>query len=382
MSIHQVYINRAAKFLPNNPISNEEMESYLGFVNEKSSKSKHVVLRNNGIIQRYYAVDKEGKPTHTNYGMTALAIKSLFENSVLPIQSLQLLSCGTSSPDQMMPSHAVMVHGELSESTPMEVVSPSGVCCAGMHALKYAYMSIKCGEVENAVSAGSDRISPLIKASCFENEVHNLSLLEQDPFLSFEKDFLRWMLSDGAAAFLLQNKPNKNGISLRIDWIEAVSYANQTETCMNMASDKLPDGTLKSYSDCSQSEIVNKSIMSIKQDVKLLSQNIISLGFNKLKDIILKRGLDVNDIDYFLPHLSSEFFRSKIAEYLDSNGLHIPNEKWFTNLTTVGNVGAGSIYLMIEEIFNSGKLKKGQKLLLVVPESSRFSYVFSLLTVC
>ncbi len=382
MSLHQVYINRAAKYLPNEPVSNDEMESYLGVINEKASKSKHVVLRNNGIKQRFYAVDKAGNPTHTNYGMTALAIKSLFQNSPFPIQSVQLLSCGTSSPDQMMPSHAVMVHGELTESSPMEVVSPSGVCCAGMHALKYAYMSIKCGEVENAVSAGSERISPLIKSSCFENEVYNLSLLEENPYLSFEKDFLRWMLSDGAAAFLLQNKPNENGLSLRIDWIEGVSYANQVETCMNMASEKLPDGTLKSYSDCSQSEIVNKSIMSIKQDVKLLGQNIVLLGFNKLKDIIAKKGLIVNEIDYFLPHMSSEFFRSKIADFLDSNGLHIPNEKWFTNLTTIGNVGAGSIYLMIEELFNSGKLKKGQKILLAVPESSRFSYVFGLLTVC
>jgi len=382
MSIQQVYITRAAKFLPNDPVSNDEMESYLGIINEKSSKSKHVVLRNNGIKQRYYAVDKAGNPTHTNYGMTALAVKSLFQNSDFPIQSVQLLSCGTSSPDQMMPSHAVMVHGELNESSPMEVVSPSGVCCSGMHALKYAFMSIKCGEVERAVSTGSERISPLIKSSCFENEVHNLSLLEADPFLSFEKDFLRWMLSDGAAAFLLQNKPNENSASLRIEWIEGVSYANQVETCMNMASEKLPDGTLKSYSDCSQSELVNKSIMSIKQDVKLLGENIVLLGFNKLKDIIVKKGLVINEVDYFLPHMSSEFFRSKIADFLDSNGLHIPNEKWFTNLTTVGNVGAGSIYLMIEELLNSGKLKKGQKLLLAVPESSRFSYVFSLLTVC
>ncbi len=380
--MQDVYINRVAKFLPNGPISNDEMESYLGLINSKLSKSKHVVLRNNGIKCRYYALDKEGKATHTNYGMTANAIKSLFVNAPFPIQSLQLLACGTSTPDQMMPSHAIMVHGELKDSSPIEVVSPSGVCCSGMHALKYAYMSVKCGEVENAVSAGSERVSPVLKSSCFENEVTNLSLLEENPYLSFEKDFLRWMLSDGAAAVLMQNKPNEKGISLRIDWIEGASYANQTEACMYMASEKLPDGTLKGYSEFSLTEIVNRSIMSIKQDVKLLSNNIVTLGFNKLKNIIEKKGININEIDYFLPHMSSEFFRSKIAEYLDNNGLHIPNEKWFTNLTTLGNVGAGSIYLMIEDLFNSGKLIKGQKILLVVPESSRFSYVFSLLTVC
>jgi len=48
----------------------------------------------------------------------------------------------------------------------------------------------------------------------------------------------------------------------------------------------------------------------------------------------------------------------------------------------MGNVGAGSIYLMIDELLNGGKLQKGQKLLLMVPESARFAYVYALLTVC
>ena len=71
-----------------------------------------------------------------------------------------------------------------------------------------------------------------------------------------------------------------------------------------------------------------------------------------------------------------------MAEMLDNNNMHIPQEKWFTNLSSVGNVGAGSIYLMLEELFNSGKLQKGQKIFITVPESARFSYMYGLLTVC
>jgi 3-oxoacyl-[acyl-carrier-protein] synthase-3 len=37
---------------------------------------------------------------------------------------------------------------------------------------------------------------------------------------------------------------------------------------------------------------------------------------------------------------------------------------------------------MVEELANSGKLKKGDKILLSVPESARFSYSYALLTVC
>ena len=52
------------------------------------------------------------------------------------------------------------------------------------------------------------------------------------------------------------------------------------------------------------------------------------------------------------------------------------------NLKKVGNVGSASIYLMLEELMNSGNLKKGDKILLSVPESGRFSYSYAYLTVC
>src|SRR6478736_2445248 len=157
MSNNKVYITRTGSFLPNEPISSDEMESYLGYINGKPSKSRRIVLRNNGITRRFYAIDKDGKATHTNSQMTAQAVKALFKNNPEEIKNVELLSCGTSTPDQMMPSHGVMTHGYVPELGPIEVVSPSGVCCSGMHALKYAYMAIKSGEVTNAVSTGSER---------------------------------------------------------------------------------------------------------------------------------------------------------------------------------------------------------------------------------
>lgn len=381
MSENNAYITRTGSFLPNEAISNDEMESYLGFIDSKPSKSRRIVLRNNGILQRYYAIDRDGKATHTNAQMTALAVKELFKNDPKEVEKIELLSCGTSTPDQMMPSHGVMVHGWVPELGAIEVVSPSGVCCSGMHALKYAYMAVRSGDVETAISTGSERLSRVLRADTFEEEAQHLNKLEENPYISFEKDFLRWMLSDGAAAFLLANKPNENGISLRIDWIEGVSYAHQLEPCMYMASDKLENGELKSYMDYSSAEIMNQSILSIKQDVKLLGENIVARGFDKLKVIFDKRGNTVDEIQHFLPHMSSHFFKDKIADKLIENGMGIPDEKWFTNLSTTGNVGAGSCYLMLDELFKSNRLKKGEKILLAVPESSRFSYVFSMLTV-
>jgi 3-oxoacyl-[acyl-carrier-protein] synthase-3 len=381
MSLNQVYITKTAHFLPNSPVSNDEMEEYLGYINGKTSKSKRIVLRNNGITRRFYALTKNKRTTHTNAQMTANAVRELCDNDVEKLKEIQLICCGTSTPDQMMPSHGVMVHGWLPETGAAEVVSPSGVCCAGMHALKYGYMAIKNGEAQSAVATGSERTSGVLRSDVFEDEIQKLAQLEQNPNVAFEKDFLRWMLSDGAGAFLLSNKQNKESISLQIEWLEGASFAHLVEPCMYMASDKLEDGILKSFMDYSSEELVSQSILSIKQDVKLLSQHIVSFGFEKLKSIFDAKGLRVENVDHFLPHLSSEFFRSKIADKLAENGMTIPQEKWFTNLTMVGNVGAGSIYLMLDELFHSGRLKKGEKLLLLVPESSRFSYMYGYMTV-
>jgi 3-oxoacyl-[acyl-carrier-protein] synthase-3 len=382
MSLKEVYINNTSVFFPNDPVSNDEMEDYLGYINATPSRSKAIVLRNNGIKRRFYALTREGLPTHTNAQMTALAVKGLFKDDPSDIKSIDLLSCGTSSPDQMMPSHGVMVHGWLPEANSFEVVSPSGVCCAGMHAFKYAYLATKTGDAKRSVATGSERMSISLVAANFEDEAQKLKELSEDPYIGFEKEFLRWMLSDGAAAFLITDTKNENGISLRVDWIEGFSYANELSSCMYMGCEKLKDGTLKSYLEYSPHDLIEKSVLSIKQDVKLLSKNIVPYGGIGLKALLDKHGVKSEEIDYFLPHMSSEFFKDQIFKQLIINETGIEYDKWFVNLSQVGNVGAASVYLMVDELFHSGKLKVGDKILLLVPESARFSYMYSLLTVC
>jgi 3-oxoacyl-[acyl-carrier-protein] synthase-3 len=377
--LNEVYITRLAKFLPNRPVENDQMEFFLGMIDGKPSKARRIILRNNQITTRYYALDDRCRPTHSNAQLAAEAVRMLFDDRIT-FNDMDLLACGTTSPDQTLPSHASMVHGELG-GKPVEIISPSGSCATGMHAMKYAYMAIKSGEKRNAACAGSELFSTMMNARNFEKETERLHELNQNPILAFEKDFLRWMLSDGAGAALLQSEPNPEGISLRIDWIESISYANQMETCMYSGGEKLEDGTVRSWKEFTPEEALNRSLFSLRQDVKLLGENIYQMSNNFLADIVRKRNLNLDEIDYFLPHISSEYFRYRIDADSKEKGVHIPQEKWFTNLVRLGNVGAASIYFMLEEIFHSGLLKKGQKLLLGIPESARFSYVYSLVTV-
>lgn len=148
-----VYITKSAKCLPNDAVSNEEMESYLGLINETTSKARRLILRNNKIVNRYYALDKNGNSTHNNADLAHIAIQGLFDDS-FTAQDMELLSCGTTTPDVIVPSHASMVHGLLKNKS-LELNSSAGVCCSGMNALKFGFLSIKSGNTNNAVCVGS-----------------------------------------------------------------------------------------------------------------------------------------------------------------------------------------------------------------------------------
>ncbi len=377
--MNNVYITALSKFLPNEPIPSEEMEDYLGYINDQPSRSKNIILRQNKIKTRYYAITKDGKSTHSNAQLAAEAIRGV-ENDYFKLSDMELLAGGTSSADQILPSHTSMVQGELGGKA-TEILSAAGSCNAGMQAMKFSYLSVMAGNSANAVCFGSEKASTWMHARNYEKESENWKDLEKTPILGFEKDFLRWMLSDGAGAALLQNKPNPEGKSLRIEWLEFRSFSSELETCMYAGCVKNEDGSITPWRDYSGGQIMDNSLFSVRQDVKILGENIVKKGGEFLYEILQKHEFNINEIDYFLPHLSSEYFRQYIIEDLEKNNIVIPQEKWFTNLIRVGNVGAASIFLILEELFNTGGLEKGNKILCMVPESARFSYAYMLLTV-
>jgi len=366
----KVYITGTSAVLPNAPVDNDGIEGVLGMIAGKPSRARRIVLRNNGIRQRHYAIDPaSGQATHSNARLTAEAVRGLGS-----LADIDCLATGTSTPDQLMPNHGVMVHGELGIPA-CEVISTAGICVAGVTALKYAYMAVACGMAKNAVATASELVSPMLLARNFAAESeHRVSELEANPEIAFEKDFLRWMLSDGAGALRLQDAPRSEGLSLRIEWIDILSQADSMEVCMMAGGEKQADGSLQGWQAFPPAEWATRSIFAIKQDVRLLNENVTHQTLGKsLQNAMIKRGLNAADVDWFLPHMSSEYFRQPIADCMAALGFPVAPEKWFTNLQTRGNTGSASIYIMLDELVRSGRLKNGDRLLCFVPESGRFT---------
>lgn len=382
MSNRAAFITNVSAFLPNAAVNNDEMESVLGQVGTRPSRARRMVLRSNGIRQRHYAIEPQSR--QANYSNAQLAAEALraLEDEVFQLDQLGCLVAGSSIPDQLMPNHAVMVHGELANPA-CEVIGTAGVCLSGITALKYAYLSVLAGEHRFAAASGSERASAMMRAENFEGELaERVEQLERQPEIAFEKDFLRWMLSDGAGAVLIEPQPRADALSLRIDWIEVQSYAHEMDACMYAGAEKLADGSLQGWSQYSDEQRRQRSIMAVKQDVKQLNDNIVHYTVERpLKCLRDKRALDAARIDHFLPHYSSEFFRDRLAEGLRRVGFDLPQERWFTNLRDKGNTGSASIYIILEELFRSGRLQRGQRILCYVPESGRFSSAYMHLTV-
>lgn len=378
-----VYIQRLAGFLPGQAIPNDQMESVLGQVGERPSRARRVVLRNNGIRQRYYAIDPEtGMATHTNAQLTAAAVRRLV-GAGFDLDDIDLLACGTSSADQIMPGHASMVHGELG-NVPCEIASLSGVCISGMSALRYAALGVAGGLADTAVATGSERFSSFMRAGMFDDDAtHTVESLREQPEKAFHRDFLRWMLSDGAGAMLLRRTPAARGLCLRINWIEQHSFANRLPTCMYAGANKQSDDTLTGWLDYASPEAAARAgAFTLKQDVRLLNDNIVNVSFRDgLAAARTRRTFAADGIDWFVPHYSSEYFRPRLSAMMQEIGFVIPESRWFSNLGDIGNIGAASIYLMLEALMAGDNVAPGQTILCFVPESGRFSSAFMHLTV-
>lgn len=372
-----VYITATSSYFPNEKVVNDDMELYLGKLGDKPSRLKNIVLRQNGIKSRYYALDKNQQITHTNAEMAAQAINGLFASEEEKNKT-RLLSFGTSTPDQWLPSQAAMVHGETFKY-PMEIFSAAGVCLTSLNALKVAYMVVAGGWCDNAVSANSELVSPVLLSKLFEKEYDCIAEVAANPILAFEKDFLRFMLSDGAAAVHLQ--PEKHGDkNLLIDWIEMVSYAGELPACMYMGAEGMPDKSIRSWKNYTADEIGSMSLWAIKQDVKLLNEFAIARFVDAIERAISLHDVDLNKIRYVIPHISSMFFYKKLEDEINARGINLPESKWYTNLTWVGNVGSVAPVAALDELLRTMPIEPGDQIMLLVPESGRFSYGVALLT--
>lgn len=373
--MYDAYLTAFGEFLPGNPVRNENIEDHIGIVGDGISKYKKMVLRQNKIETRHYASNADGTFEYTVAELASQAILKAVENSESEIDDLDFLATSCSIHDSILPGLASLVHSKLGVDN-IDISSYQSVCGSSIMALRGAVNSVRLGEFSLAAISGSEIASRHFRPTFYEGTDY----FKENNSLPLDQEFLRYTLSDGAGAVLCEPRPNANSISLKVKWIKAKSFANRFPTCM-IGGAVQENGRLISWGNQETLQsAIEKGCFALKQDLKLVYEMMPVWAGHYLS--LVEDGTIVPDeIDHVVSHYSSESLKLEIIKLLEKSGSMIPEDRWFSNLTTKGNTGSASIFILLNELFYSGNLEVGQTILCHVPESGQAFNSFMLLEV-
>ncbi|MEO7995528.1 MAG: beta-ketoacyl synthase N-terminal-like domain-containing protein, partial [bacterium] len=226
--MNAVYCTSLGAYLPGAPIDNDQMETVLGLIGGQPSRLKARVLKSNGIRTRHYALDGAQQTTVQNEEMASAAIQACLTQSPWEPSDIGMLAVASAQGDLILPGFASQVQAAVGMPG-VEILTTHGICSSGMMALKATVNSLRLGEHDRAVVCASELVSRNLKASRYEAAGYGL----EGALPGLDAEFLRWMLSDGAAAALLETAPAERGLSLRVDWIRLMSQAQSYPVCMS-----------------------------------------------------------------------------------------------------------------------------------------------------
>ena len=369
------HLTALGTFLPGPPIVNDEMEDYLGRIYGKRSRARTRILKQNGIVSRHYAIDKNQQSLYSNAEMAALAVREALTRAGDHETGFDFLAAATSQGDHPLPGFASFVHAELG-APPCEIATHHGVCVSGVAALKHAVLQVEAERRQRAVACASEFASRLLKGSRYEGQQG----VERQG-LSFDAEFLRWMLSDGGGAAVVEPRPGRGHLSLKVDWIELTSFANRFAPCMYVGPAKNGSDRLASWLDFADyHRAADAGAINLRQDIRMLD-DVVTCAVDGALALVEAGRLNPRAIDWMVAHYSSNMFLDQSYDLAVRGGIEVARDRWFSNLRTKGNVGSASIYVLLEELARHPALEPGQKIFCVIPESGRFQFGYMLLTV-
>ena len=108
-----------------------------------------------------------------------------------------------------------------------------------------------------------------------------------------------------------------------------------------------------------QKQCISKLPYVVMQGKELFKVAVHSMA-DAVDEVLKKAKLSRSDVDWVVPHQANDRIITAVAKKLE-----IPKEKIFININKYGNMSAASIAVALYEASQSGKIKKGQIVVLV-----------------
>ena len=302
-----------ATYVPPRLLTNADLEKMVETTDEW-------ILQRTGIRERH--IVDPGVAT-SDLGREA-AIKAI-ENAGLSPADIGFIVVGTVTPDMMFPSTACIIQHKIGAQHAWGF-DLSAACSAFTYSLTTASQMVASGAHEHALVVGADVMSSIIdyqdRSTCV-------------------------LFGDGAGAVVVS--PARPGEPAIIDFEHEIDGAGGPALCMPAG------GSLKPSSH----ETVDQRLHYVKQE----GQAVFRFAVRKTEEIsrrILERnGLTAADIDLFVSHQANRRIIMSATEKLG-----VDPAKVVINIERFGNTTAATIPLALNDAIASGRLKKGQLVLL------------------
>jgi len=301
-------------YVPSKVLTNFDLEKMV-------DTSDEWITKRTGIKERHIAADDEATSD-----MAVKASEVAIKRANLEAKDIDLVVCATVTPDYFnMPATACIISNKLGISN-VQAFDISAACSGFVYALSVAKAFVESGMKKNVLVIGAEKFSSIVDWSDRNTCV---------------------LFGDGAGAAVISATTNKEEGFVDIHASADGSYADFLITpspgSVNPATKEAIEQGLQ-YVKMKGNETFKLAVKTLTQDVK---------------NILQKNNLEGKDIPHFVPHQANYRIINAVG-----NALNMSEEQVVLTVHKYGNTSAASIPMAINDIYESGRLKKGELMLL------------------
>ena len=303
-------ITGTGSFLPPKRLTNDALAAQLAI--DGIETSDQWIVERTGIRARHFA-----EPDVGSSDLAVAAARRALEAADVDAASIDLIIVATSTPDMVFPSTACLVQQKLGVAG-CAAFDVQAVCSGFVYALTIADSMIRTGAASKALVIGAEVFSRI---------------------LDFKDRGTCVLFGDGAGAVVLE----------------------ASETPGIVASELHADGRHVDIL-CVPGHVAGGQILGdplLKMDGPAVFKLAVGVLYDVARSVLEKAGRSDADVDWLIPHQANIRILQSTAKRLK-----LPLEKLVVTVDQHGNTSAASIPLALDESVRSGKIKRGDTVLL------------------
>ena len=357
--LYKVKVLGSGSFLPGNKVTIEEVDHYLGSLDQAPVKIQKWLKRMKTLMKEmlevdfyHFAIDPETRDfTEDNITMSVKAAKKAIQSAGIKAEDIDLIAYGSAHQDQM-PTASVRIQEALGLETCSEI-SIHANCTSAYKAFLTAFDMIRLGRYKTALVVSSNISSSELRAEYYNQ-----------PMITKEEVFLRYFLSDGAGAVVLQAADANSGLMVENAYMESVG-GKKPAGMLN----KRPAYWMNPKDEFDQG-LHHLSQMFNDQLGSHFNEEDGSIFVKGLNRMIRKYPINLKHLRFFQVNFPSKHISEWVMEECESLG--ISRNTLYTKMVSMGYVGPPMVFICMDKIMREEQLKKNDLILSFVSEVSKF----------